>query len=155
MVTRWSWLPIATHQSSFRHQGQFYPSRLPRWFFPSGCASSTGCCRIPAEARELWVNITGFEKFNKCGIIWEKFVACTALFISGQSGARGDFFHDFSILIRMYSRLRLIRHTDNSALCLIRTISLDTLHWLPMLKCTLNSAPRLIRTKIWILRVTN
>ena len=34
------------------------------------------------------------------------------------------------------------------ALCLIGTISLDTLHWLPMLKCTLNSAPQLIPTKI-------
>ena len=52
-------------------------------------------------------------------------------------------------------RLRLIRHQLDSALCLIRTISLDTLHWLSMLKSTLNLVHWLIHTKNLILRVTN
>ena len=36
--------------------------------------------------------------------------------------------------------------TLNSALCLIRTISLDTLHWLPRLNSTVDSALRIIRS---------
>ena len=40
---------------------------------------------------------------------------------------------------------KYLNHPDNWALCLI-PISLDTLHWRPMLKCV-NLAPRLIRTK--------
>ena len=48
-----------------------------------------------------------------------------------------------------HPELRLIHHPLKSVLCLIRTISLDALHWLKMLKKgTLNLAPQLIRTKI-------
>ena len=36
-------------------------------------------------------------------------------------------------LLFHYSWLRLIRHPLNSALCLICAISLDTLHWIPIL----------------------
>ena len=50
-----------------------------------------------------------------------------------------------------YSWLCLIRHLLNLALCLIRRISMDTLHWLPMLKGTLYSAVSLICTKDCIL----
>ena len=53
----------------------------------------------------------------------------------------------FHIVVIIYSPLRLICHPDNWTLCLIRTISLNTLHRLPMLKCTLNSTPWLIHTK--------
>ena len=56
---------------------------------------------------------------------------------------------------RLYIWLCLIHLPLNSALRLIRTISLDTLHWHPMLKGTLNLSPWLIRTKIvfWLGRI--
>ena len=44
------------------------------------------------------------------------------------------------------SALRLICHPLNSALRLIRTISLETLHSLAVLNSTVNSALRIIRT---------
>ena len=47
-----------------------------------------------------------------------------------------------------YSKDRLIRPLIILTVCLIWTISLDTFHWLPMLKSTLNSDDHLIWIKI-------
>ena len=57
---------------------------------------------------------------------------------------------DFWKTIRMhkYRKDRLIRTLIIPTGCLIWTISLDALHWLPMLKCTPNSKNCLIWTKL-------
>ena len=51
-------------------------------------------------------------------------------------------------VVNIYSQHRLIQPLVIKPTHLIRPIPLDTLHWLPMLKATLNLTPRQIRLKI-------
>ena len=54
----------------------------------------------------------------------------------------------FQLEIQLYSKDRLIRTPIIGIVRLIRTFSLNTLHWLLMLKCILYSDNRLIRKEI-------
>ena len=86
----------------------------------------------------------------ECKLLCTKDIFVRLLFVNKTNTVSTGFFNQppkFDHFLWTYSWLCFIHHSLNSALCLIHTIPLDTLHWMPMLKGTLNSSPRLICTK--------